>query len=156
MTAEGGCGATGGKFTHILAAIDGSECSAHALKTAVQMAKASGARLTILHVMAMSLALYSGDVSQPLSKVEDREKREGDRLVAAATADARKEEVEPKAAVVEAIGSAADGIADYAAENEVDLIIVGTRGLSGFRRLLLGSVAAGVVRCAPCTVMVVK
>ena len=156
VTPVKGCEEPGQRFSHILAAIDGSECSAHALKTAVQMAKANGAALTVLHVMVLSLALYSGDVSQPMRKVEEREKSEGERLVAEASAEARKEGVEPRVAIVAATDSAVKGITDYAARNGIDLIVVGTRGLSGFRRLLVGSVAAGVVHCAPCTVMVVR
>ena len=47
-------------------------------------------------------------------------------------------------------------IVDYAQSNNVDLIVVGTRGRSGFKKLLLGSVASGVVTYAHCHVMVVK
>ena len=47
-------------------------------------------------------------------------------------------------------------VVDYAESNNVDLIVVGTRGRTGFRKLLLGSVASGVVTYAHCPVMVVK
>jgi nucleotide-binding universal stress UspA family protein len=47
-------------------------------------------------------------------------------------------------------------IVDYAEENKVDLIVVGSRGRSGFAKLLLGSVAIGIVSNAKCTVTVVK
>jgi nucleotide-binding universal stress UspA family protein len=50
----------------------------------------------------------------------------------------------------------AGGIVDYAEDKDVDLIVVGTRGKSGFKKLLLGSVASGVVTYAHCPVMVVK
>ena len=156
MTTEAGCEAEGKKFARILAAIDGSECSGHALKTAVLMAKSSGAKLTILHVMVVSLALFSGDVAQPLSRVEEGENEEAEVLLAKASEEAKKGGVVPDVAAVEATDSAVKGITDYAARNGIDLIVLGTRGLSGIRRLLLGSVAAGVVRCAPCAVMVVR
>jgi hypothetical protein len=45
---------------------------------------------------------------------------------------------------------------EYAEENNIDLIVVGTRGRSGFKKLLLGSIASSVVTCAHCPVMVVK
>jgi universal stress protein family protein len=45
---------------------------------------------------------------------------------------------------------------EYAEKENIDLIIVGTRGRSGFKKLLLGSVASAVVKYAHCPVMVVK
>ncbi len=45
---------------------------------------------------------------------------------------------------------------DFAEENNIDLIVIGTRGRSGFKRLLLGSVASRVVTYAHCPVLVVK
>ena len=47
-------------------------------------------------------------------------------------------------------------ILEYAEEKSIDLIVVGTRGRSGFKRLLLGSVASSVVSYAHCPVMIVK
>ena len=47
-------------------------------------------------------------------------------------------------------------IVEYAESNNIDLIVVGTRGRSGFNKLLLGSVASGVITYAHCPVMVVK
>jgi nucleotide-binding universal stress UspA family protein len=47
-------------------------------------------------------------------------------------------------------------IVKYAEEHNVEVIVVGTRGMSGFAKQLLGSTALGVVTCAHCTVMVVK
>ena len=61
-----------------------------------------------------------------------------------------------KTEVVERPTSTVPAIVDYAERNKVDLIVVGTRGRSGFTKLLLGSVASGVVTYASCPVMVVK
>jgi nucleotide-binding universal stress UspA family protein len=61
-----------------------------------------------------------------------------------------------KTEVVASPTSTVRAIVDYAERNEVDLIVVGTRGRSGFTKLLLGSVASGVVTYASCPVMVVK
>lgn len=47
-------------------------------------------------------------------------------------------------------------IVDYAENNNIDLLVIGTRGRSGVRRLLLGSVASGVVTYAHCPVLVIK
>ena len=47
-------------------------------------------------------------------------------------------------------------IVNYAERENVDIIVIGTRGQSEFEKLLLGSVTSGVTIYAPCTVMVVK
>ena len=47
-------------------------------------------------------------------------------------------------------------IVEYAEEHKIDLIVVGTRGMSGIKKMLLGSTASGVVTYAHCPVMVVK
>ena len=52
--------------------------------------------------------------------------------------------------------SVAADIIDYAENNNVNLIVIGTKGRTGFKRLLLGSVASAVVTYAHCPVMVVK
>lgn len=44
----------------------------------------------------------------------------------------------------------------YCEQHGIDLIVIGTRGRSGFKKLLLGSVESGVATCAHCPVMVVK
>ena len=49
-----------------------------------------------------------------------------------------------------------DSILDYAEEKDIDLIVVGTRGRSGIKKLLLGSTASGIVTYASCPVTVVK
>jgi len=47
-------------------------------------------------------------------------------------------------------------ILEYAEEKQIDLIVMGTRGITGFKKFLLGSTASSVVTYAHCTVMVVK
>lgn len=143
-------------YRRIVVAIDGSPCSEKALNEAVRIAKCEGASLTVLHVMVVPSALFSPNVRQPIERVELDERARGERLLAAAAAKAKESGVEPRRALIEGMDSAINGIADYAAKNKFDLVVVGTRGLTGIKRLLIGSVAAGVVRCSPCTVMVVK
>lgn len=54
------------------------------------------------------------------------------------------------------LSSVAESIISYAAEQKADLIVIGTRGRSGLKRLVLGSVANGVVAHASCPVLVVR
>ena len=54
------------------------------------------------------------------------------------------------------IGSVTKGIVEYAEKNNANLIVLGTRGISGIKRMLLGSTASGVVTYSHCPVIVVK
>jgi nucleotide-binding universal stress UspA family protein len=61
-----------------------------------------------------------------------------------------------KGVILEQAPSVVQFISDYAAKNEVDLVVVGTRGLSGFKKLLIGSTSAGIVTHTPCHILVVR
>jgi nucleotide-binding universal stress UspA family protein len=58
--------------------------------------------------------------------------------------------------VIEGLTSAEATIVDYAESHNIDLIVVGTRGRTGFSKVLLGSVALKIIQYAPCSVIVVK
>ncbi len=61
-----------------------------------------------------------------------------------------------KTDVVIGISSVVKEIVDYAEKNRIDMIVIGSRGLSGIKKMLLGSVASGVVTYAHCPVLVAK
>lgn len=116
----------------ILAATDFSDNAEEALRFAVRMARALGARLHVFHV---------------LSPVE----KDVTRLLADAVATAG-----PVVSVVgTAAGDPAEEILRYAGAHAIDLIVVGTHGRTGLSRLLLGNVADRVLRGARCPVVVV-
>ena len=52
--------------------------------------------------------------------------------------------------------SSIDGILSFAEKNDVDLIVMGSHGRSGFKKLVLGSIASGVITKSKCPVMIVK
>ena len=52
--------------------------------------------------------------------------------------------------------STVGAIVEYAERENIDLLVIGSRGLTGFKKLLIGGVASGVVTYAHCPVMVVK
>ncbi len=54
------------------------------------------------------------------------------------------------------VDSVADAIIGYATKNKIDLIVIGTKGRTGLKRFLLGSVAQGVVQHAQCPVLLVR
>jgi nucleotide-binding universal stress UspA family protein len=69
---------------------------------------------------------------------------------------ASEKNVKVKTDVVIGISSVVKEIIKYAEKNRIDMIIIGSRGLSGIKKMLLGSVASGVVTYAHCPVLVAK
>ncbi len=69
---------------------------------------------------------------------------------------AAKEGVKVRSDTIFNLPSVAESIISYAAEQKADLIVIGTKGRAGLKRLVLGSVASGVVSHASCPVLVVR
>jgi nucleotide-binding universal stress UspA family protein len=63
---------------------------------------------------------------------------------------------EPKTETFSGVESIIESIIDYAANKDIDLIVIGTRGKTGLKRLIMGSVASGVVQHAHCPVLLVR
>ena len=158
-----------GKFSKILVGIDGSQPSMDAAEYALAMAKKDNAELIAIHVLSAKSGYEH--TPQPLlfglpatpSSVNDiiqTSKEEAQRWlekVKQQQLDDENIEVRLKTEVILASTPiVAAELVDYAQEENVDLIVVGTKGRSGFKRLLLGSTASGVVTYAHCPVMIVK
>jgi nucleotide-binding universal stress UspA family protein len=147
----------------ILAAIDGSEHGWKALDLAADMAKQQGARLIMLHVvpfepMADVLRAFAAAEHVPLEEEEARfryARTLGDHLTRSAEARVRdKGLTDLIGRTVE--GKPADQILEVARSEGVDMIVVGSRGLSDARALFLGSVSHKVADHAECTCVTVK
>lgn len=152
-------------FSKIVVAIDGSEPSIDAAENAIVMAKRYDADLIALHVIPRGIRYeYSEDLkgpdisTTPLMGIVESHQQEAEEWFNKVREIAKKENNNIKLATEVVIGtkSTVAEIVDYAADHKVDLIVIGTRGRSGFKKLLLGSVASGVVNYAHCPVMVVK
>jgi nucleotide-binding universal stress UspA family protein len=149
---------TKGKFSKILVAIDGSQSSMEAAEYAIEMAKKDGAKIIALTVNRIALSSYGlatpeGEIKSPKEKeIILESKMRLDILGQNAT----QNNVELKTELINSQMSIDGAIVEYAESEDVDLIIMGTRGRSGFKKLLLGSVASAVVTYSPCPVMIVK
>jgi len=144
-------------FTRIVVGTDGSETAAEAVRQAVDLAKLSGAQLSIVSAYApISGRRVQGEQSEAPADVQyEIGPREDVNLVLdAAAADARKEGIEVQTHPVE--GDPADAILNVAEETKADLIVVGNKGMTGARRYLLGSVPNNVSHHAPCSVIIVR
>lgn len=135
------------QIDRLLHPTDFSECSEGALPVAVLLAEAHEAELHALH----ALVLHAADETD-VDRLWERLAEEA-RAELRAIGEGRELRVSP--AVARGI-SAAPVILDYASEQDVDLIVMGTHGRRGVRRWLAGSVAEEVVRLAPCPVLTVQ
>lgn len=147
-----------GKFSKILVAIDGSQASMDAADYAIEMTKKDGAQLialTIIHIPLSSYGLVSpqGELSHPKEREEMLEAKQWfDKLIQIA----KENDVQLKTEIIDSQMSIEAAIVEYAESEDVDLIVIGTRGTSDIKNILLGNIASGVVKYAACPVMVVK
>jgi nucleotide-binding universal stress UspA family protein len=149
-------------FTRILVCLDGSQSSVKAADHAIEMAKKHGAQLIALNVVVSQLgyAYSSGTLGfatpSAINDILDKSKQEAKKWFDDIEKKSAAQGVSLKTEMVASPTSVVPAIVDYAEKNKVDLIVMGTKGRSGFTKLLLGSVASGVVTYASCPVMVVK
>jgi len=142
------------RFETILVPVDFSEHSKEALDTALQIAHLFGSTIHLLHCYHIQTAAISPyGVVLPSSYYTDLRDSAEKRL------NEWHERVFGEGVKVESILSADSpslAINLFAEEIKADLIVMGTRGLSGLKHAMLGSVAERVVRLAPCPVLTVK
>ena len=131
----------------ILVAIDFSRDSELAISAALDVAKAGDAKLTLLHVCE-PIPYSTPDVSLYVPSPEMMADLLADARGALEVRKARCSAAGVKVETALVTGSPAAEIVRYAAEHDFDLIVVGSHGRRGFRRLVLGSVAEAVVRTA--------
>jgi nucleotide-binding universal stress UspA family protein len=134
----------------VLAAIDGSPMTDLVLDHCAHYAKMSGCDLTLLHVIEDIIPL-TGIPDTPLYQ---ERKKEGMEILARAERILKEQGVECKTMLVE--GPVAPQIVNVAEDNGIDYIFMGSRGLRGLKRMLLGSVADSVTKYAHCAVTIIR
>ena len=147
--------------TKILVATDGSKESALAAHTAAQIADETGSDLDVVYVCPKSVPLHPGHYLGPeveehwLQSELEQLAREAQLLL-----DTQVEEIEAAEGSVAQthlqVGKPDEEIVALAEELGTGLIVIGSRGRSGIRRALMGSVCDSVVRHAHCPVLVVR
>jgi nucleotide-binding universal stress UspA family protein len=147
----------------IMVAIDGSETSMRAAEYAIAMTKnANNKDVLLIGITIIDLGRlnYSFFVTAPsYGSKELEEKRQEAKKWLNQLDELSKENNVPqfKSEIIEDVVSRIGGaIVNYAEKEKVDLIVVGTRGRSGLKRMLIGSVASDILHYAQCPVMIVK
>jgi nucleotide-binding universal stress UspA family protein len=154
-------------FEKILVPLDGSGHSVRALEIATRIAKKFDGKITLIH--AYSVRISPLVVPEPttltppgvpvmtpaeISKVAEAARKAGAGILADGEEKVKAEGVQVETLLRE--GHTVQEILKTAREGEFDLIVIGARGISRIREILLGSVSDGVIRNAPCPVLVVK
>jgi nucleotide-binding universal stress UspA family protein len=143
---------------HILVATDLSQASLPALDAACARARETGARLTVVHsldvmpdpLVAAAIPLGASWVTTP------REIVDATGVTVMQMLDALLHARNTRGSIRITEGHAATAVLRVASSVDADLVVVGTHGHAGLRRLVLGSVAEAIVRAAQCSVLVVR
>ena len=145
-------------YKKILVPVDGSEIGLLGLQEAVRLAKNQQAALRLLHVVHDFL-VAGGKGAAPVytSQLRKDLHEHGEEILKDAAGIARQQEVDAETRLVETpAGSVGEIIVEEAKSWPADLIVIGTHGRRGIRRLVMGSDAEYVVRTTPVPVLLVR
>ncbi len=137
-------------FQTILVPVDMSDCSRLALESASELAKLSGGKLHLLYAYGLSpseypyLAYLSDQVEREVAKTANREIAEWAERFAPSDAEIHTSPEDARRAILA-----------LAKELDADLVVMGTHGRSGIKKMLMGSVAEFILRSAECPVLTV-
>ncbi|MEO9363154.1 MAG: universal stress protein [Nitrososphaera sp.] len=150
-----------GPVQTILVPIDGSENAYRAASFAIDLAHRYGAKLIAIHALEtnpsfLAVGVYGAAYPQNIDKILEAAGKEAAPWFERVKKEADALNVRMASEVIHAPLSLVGEIVNYAEENNVSLIVIGSKGRTGFKKLLMGSVSSGVVTYAPCPVLVVK
>jgi len=145
----------------VLVAFDGSPHASAAVELLAKLGLPRSAVVTLLHVVethdyltSRLMATGRSDLQRLAEEVMQARKQAGSRMLEMAQRVLKRRSLAVNTLVAE--GHAAEAILKTAERIRADLVVMGSRGLTGMKRLLLGSVSHKVVRHAPCSVLVVR
>lgn len=147
-------------YRHILVAIDDSDTSNKALQEAIALAKLHEADLEIAHAIDEHLVHVfnaRGDTATSVHELKHVLVAGGEDVLGRATGQAEAAGIRAKTRLLRGHGQHADDLIATAVEDSrADLLVVGSHGRRGVRRLLLGSVAENLVRKVGISVLIVR
>ena len=143
----------------ILVPLDGSEWSFRAAKYAIKIAKMANAQIVCVHaVVSLPTTAYANvHAGILIPRYIEEAKKEVQKWYDEVNIIAKKSGVVRLSAdTILDVSSVTDAIISYTEGNNIDLIIMGTKGRTGLKKIVLGSVASGVVTHASCPVLIAK
>lgn len=145
-------------YQQILVPIDGSSTSARGLAEAIRLAKLTGGRLRLVHVIdelsfALAMDAYSGYAGNWLEEL----RRDARKLLEDARAEAAAAGVTADAVLLDSFkGAVHDQVIAEAVSSKAELIVIGTHGRRGIGRWVMGSSAEHILRMSPVPVLLVR
>jgi len=145
------------RLAHIVIPLDGSPVAERALPHAVGLARATGAKLTLLSIVMVPTSAFAG-LEVTYATMEAQLAAARDDMIAYLQALSQRTQGETGGTVETAVevGPVAEGIIDYTARVGADLIVMSTHGRSGISRWVLGSVADKVAHGATVPVLLIR
>ncbi|HRQ05004.1 MAG TPA: universal stress protein [Nitrosomonas halophila] len=143
-------------YQKILVPVDGSPTSNRAVQEAVKLAQLLGSQLELVHVYEDIVYLISKDYIS-YEELQRTVRSCGEKILAEAEMLVKEAGLEAETRIIQASKERVAQLLVAEAERwQADLIVIGTHGHTGFSRLLLGSVAEGLVRIAPIPVLLIR
>lgn len=144
-------------YRRILVPVDGSAAASQGLNEAIELASNLKARIRLVHVVEPILLMPAEAMAGAVIELAEGVRHAGSELLQETEKKVSNAGVEVDQALLEAFGrSAGECIVKEAEDTKADLIVCGTHGRRGIRRLLMGSDAEYIVRRAPVPVLLVR
>lgn len=142
-------------FQRILLSVDASPDSEKALKMTAELARVHGSDVLVVHGRDLAMVNPSGRTVPPsIEKLESPENAEA--IINSAVADLEATGVHARGKVLPGQGHIGDKILEAANEDNADLIVLGSRGMSRLHEVMIGSVSNKIVHTATCPVLLVR
>jgi nucleotide-binding universal stress UspA family protein len=144
-------------YKQILCPVDGSHTSNCGVKEAIHLAKDQDAKLRFLHVIDLYFPILDASGDLNVVYIDEVLRRNGKQVLKKAEEAAHKAGVTSDSKEIEAMSSrVAEFIVAEAEEWQADLIVMGTHGLRGVERFVMGSDAETVARTSPVPLLLVR
>jgi nucleotide-binding universal stress UspA family protein len=143
------------QIKRILLPVDGSDASVKAARYALRFAKLLNADITCIHVIAAP-PLLKGINPALVALYFSRAEKQSKKWIRDVKQMAKKEKAHMTSEIIIDALSVPNAIIEYAKKQHIGLIIIGTRGRTSAKKLLLGSVAGAVMAHAGCPVLLVR
>ena len=142
-------------LNNILVPFDGSGYSQKAFEKALEMAEKFESKIMVMTVLQSKISDSAGISLERLQEIQDEEENAATNMLKKLEDQANAKNISFAISIIHN-PSSSDGIVTFAEKNNADLIVMGSHGRTGFRKIVLGSVANGVLAHAKCPVLITK